>query len=90
MYEAIHPELKKRVAVKTLHPKLAENPEATRRFLREGEAASRIRHPHVVDVTDVGVHEGQPFLVMELLEGARPQGLPGRAGRRCRWPRRST
>jgi eukaryotic-like serine/threonine-protein kinase len=69
VYEAMHPELKKRVAVKTLHPKLAENPEATRRFLREGEAASRIRHPHVVDIADVGVHEGQPFLVMEYLEG---------------------
>jgi eukaryotic-like serine/threonine-protein kinase len=69
VYEAIHPELKKRVAVKTLHPKLARNPEALRRFLREGEAASRIRHPHVVDIADVGVHEGQPFLVMELLEG---------------------
>jgi eukaryotic-like serine/threonine-protein kinase len=69
VYEAMHPELKKRVAVKTLHPKLAENPEALRRFLREGEAASRIRHPHVVDIHDVGVHEGQPFLVMELLEG---------------------
>jgi serine/threonine-protein kinase len=69
VYEAVHPELKKRVAVKTLHPKLAENQEALRRFLREGEAASRIRHPHVVDITDVGVHDGQPFLVMELLEG---------------------
>jgi serine/threonine-protein kinase len=69
VYEAVHPELKKRVAVKTLHRKLAENQEALRRFLREGEAASRIRHPNVVDITDVGVHEGQPYLVMELLEG---------------------
>ncbi len=69
VYEARHPELKKRVAVKTLHRKLAENQEALRRFLREGQAASRIRHPHVVDIFDVGVHDGQPFLVMELLEG---------------------
>jgi serine/threonine-protein kinase len=69
VYEALHPELKKRVAVKTLHPKLAESPEERRRFLREGEAASRIRHPHVVDITDVGEHDGQPFLVMEYLEG---------------------
>jgi serine/threonine protein kinase len=69
VYEAVHPGLKKRVAIKTLHPKLAQDSEALRRFLREGEAASRIRHPHVVDINDVGVHEGQPFLVMELLEG---------------------
>src|SRR5262249_39326369 len=39
------------------------------RFVREGEAAARIRHPHVVDVTDVGTHHGTPFLVMEYLEG---------------------
>ena len=69
VYEALHPELKKRVAIKTLHRAVAMHPQARQRFLREGEAASRIRHPHVVDVTDVGMHDGQPFLVMELLDG---------------------
>src|SRR4029079_17408572 len=39
------------------------------RFMREGEAAARIQHPHVVDVSDVGVHDGRPYLVMEYLEG---------------------
>jgi serine/threonine protein kinase len=69
VYEAIHVGLKKRVALKTLLPSIARNPEAQTRFLREGEAASRINHPNVVDVTDVGSEDGTPYLVMEYLEG---------------------
>jgi hypothetical protein len=69
VYEALHVDLKKRVAIKTLAAALASVPEATVRFRREGEAAARIRHPNVVDVTDVGVEAGIPYLVMEYLEG---------------------
>ena len=69
VYEATHLELRKRVAVKTLLPTLAANPEARARFLREGEAASRIEHPNVVNITDVGTAGDFPFLVMEFLDG---------------------
>jgi serine/threonine-protein kinase len=69
VYEAQHTDLKKRVAIKILHPTYAANEEIQTRFLREGEAASRIRHAHVVDMTDFGVTDGTPFLVMEYLEG---------------------
>jgi hypothetical protein len=69
VYEAIHPGLKKRVAVKVLLPRIAESQEARVRFLREGEAASRINHPNVVSVFDVGEDGGAPYLVMEYLEG---------------------
>jgi len=76
VYEAIHPGLKKRVAVKVLLPRMAQKEEARVRFLREGEAASRINHPHVVSVFDVGEddHDDRqaspvPYLVMEYLEG---------------------
>src|SRR5579863_2713196 len=69
VYEAIHRDLKKRVAVKVLSGPFAANEEAKQRFLREGEAASRIQHPHVVDVTDVGVDGTLTYLVMEFLEG---------------------
>jgi eukaryotic-like serine/threonine-protein kinase len=69
VYEALHRDLKKRVAVKVLTPSLAGSEEARLRFLREGEAASRIRHPHVVDVTDVGTAGDLTYLVMELLSG---------------------
>jgi serine/threonine-protein kinase len=69
VYEAMHTDLKKRVAIKTLYASVGRNPEARSRFLREGEVASRIRHPHVVDVTDVGTDGGRAFLVMEYLDG---------------------
>src|SRR5215471_14650499 len=69
VYEAVHPILKKRFAIKTLLPSIAEMPEARARFLREGEATSRINHPNVVDVSDVGTEAGVPYLVMEYLEG---------------------
>ncbi len=69
VYEALHVDLRKRVALKTLHPDLATREIARQRFLREGEAACRIRHPHVVDMTDVDIHDGMPFLVMEFMEG---------------------
>jgi serine/threonine-protein kinase len=69
VYEAVHDALDKRVAIKILPRAIASDPTVRARFEREGEIASRIRHPHVVDVTDVGTCDGQPFLVMELLEG---------------------
>jgi tRNA A-37 threonylcarbamoyl transferase component Bud32 len=78
VYEGTHTELKKRVAIKTLHPSVAALPGARARFMREGEAASRIRHPNVVDVTDVGTESGITFLVMEFLEGEDLFGLLGR------------
>ena len=80
VYEAQHRDLKKRVAIKTLLPSLASNADAKERFLREGEAASRIRHPHVVDVTDVGTEGAVIYLVMEYLEGEDLARLLARQG----------
>jgi serine/threonine protein kinase len=59
----------KHVALKWLLPLRADNHGATARFAREAQAAGRIHHPNVVDVYDVGEHEGSSFLVMELLHG---------------------
>ncbi len=69
VYEAVHGDLEKRVAVKTLHRAVALDAVVRARFLQEPKAASRIRHPHIVDVSDVGIHGDVPYLVMELLEG---------------------
>ncbi len=69
VYEAEHVDLKKRVAIKTLKPEFSKNAEIKERFLREGIAASKIRHPHAVDVFDVGRHGNIAYLVMEYLEG---------------------
>ncbi|MFK7988431.1 MAG: serine/threonine-protein kinase [Sandaracinaceae bacterium] len=69
VYAATHIGLDKPVALKALHRTFAVQEKSVKRFVREGRAASRIRHPHVVDVTDVGSHDGIPFLVMEKLDG---------------------
>jgi serine/threonine-protein kinase len=72
VYEAKHATLGRRVAIKVLHAHEAGEPKSdllAKRFLREGRAAAAVKHAHVVDVFDFGVHEGIPFLVMELLDG---------------------
>jgi serine/threonine-protein kinase len=69
VYSAEHVELGKRVAIKTLRGELAANGQVRARFVREGRAAAAVRHPHVVDVHDVGLHGEIPYLVMELLQG---------------------
>jgi serine/threonine-protein kinase len=57
------------VAIKVLHQDTASSTEWRRRFQREAIALSVLAHPNVVPVTDFGVDNGVPFLVMELLEG---------------------
>jgi serine/threonine-protein kinase len=69
VYEAFHPALKKRFAIKTLLPAIAQTPEFRTRFLREAEVAARINHPNIVRVTDVGTEGDTPYMVMEYLEG---------------------
>lgn len=59
-----------RVAIKLLHPEVAQVEELRRRFLREGYLANKVEHPGVVRIVDDDVDEdGSTFLVMELLEG---------------------
>jgi serine/threonine protein kinase len=69
VYRAEHLLLNKPVALKVMDQALVLSAAARQRFLLEGRAASAIKHPNVVDITDVGVHDGVPYLVMELLKG---------------------
>jgi serine/threonine protein kinase len=69
VYECRHRTLGRLAAVKVLHPHLARDPVAAARFLREGRAISRIVHPNVIEVFDVGEHDGAPYLVMSLVDG---------------------
>lgn len=65
-----HVTLGQMVAIKFVHPKLAGSAEARRRFDNEAKAAARIKSRHAVSVYDHGVSEtGQPYIVMEYLEG---------------------
>ena len=70
----------KAVALKWLKPQLAADPEACDRCIREARAAGRIEHPNVVEVYDVGAHEGALFMVMELLRGESFEDLLDRGG----------
>ena len=69
VYEAIHAEIGKRVAVKVLSPAVAAMEGARARFLREAQLTSKVRHLHAVDVTDMGTEGDHSYLVMELLSG---------------------
>jgi len=69
VYEAVHLAIGKKVAIKIMSAGLAADLDARARFLREAQLTSRVRHPHAVDVTDVGSEGGHTFLVMELLDG---------------------
>ena len=57
------------VALKVILPGLASDPELDKMFLDEGRLAKRIRHPNVVEVFEVGDHDGTPFIAMEWIEG---------------------
>jgi serine/threonine-protein kinase len=69
------------VAVKLLSPELVRYPQLVQRFLREARSAARLKSEHVVRVMDVGTIEGgQPYIVMELLEGEDLERRLQRAG----------
>ncbi|WP_438044392.1 WD40 repeat domain-containing serine/threonine protein kinase [Sorangium sp. So ce128] len=70
VWVAEHLALGTQVAVKLMARDYVQRPEFTVRFQREAQAAARLRSPHVTQVFDHGVTpEGEPFIVMELLEG---------------------
>ncbi|UQA60893.1 serine/threonine-protein kinase [Polyangium aurulentum] len=66
---ADHLALNTPVAVKLIDPELAKRDDARERFKREATAAAQLRSAHVVQILDHGIDQGQPFIVMELLEG---------------------
>lgn len=71
VYSATNQAIGRRVAIKVLVPDLAEREDVKKRFELEARAAAVINHPGIVDVLDMGeTAEGEPFIVMEYLEGA--------------------
>lgn len=70
VYEALHVQLGRKVALKVLKREVASSPEMLTRFFNEARAVNHVDHPGLVQISDFGsLTDGSPYLVMELLRG---------------------
>jgi eukaryotic-like serine/threonine-protein kinase len=69
VYLAQHTLLRRRAALKLLHPKYSHQPDIVERFFNEARAATSIADPGIVQIFDFGYHDDIAFIVMEFLEG---------------------
>src|SRR5438270_703047 len=69
VYEATDPFLNRRVAIKMMTVGFANKPDLLKRFFREAQSTGSLQHPNIVTVFELGDHAGNPYLVMEFLEG---------------------
>lgn len=84
VYEAVHPLLKRRAAVKVLHRIAGSDSDAVLRFVAEARAVNQIRNRHIIDIFSFGkLTDGRHFYVMDLLEGEPLDRFIAREGRCC-------
>lgn len=69
VYASFHPQLARRVAVKVLPDAISGDARVRQRFMREAQTVAILSHPHIINIFDVDEDQGQPYIVMELLEG---------------------
>src|SRR5579862_813469 len=69
VYRARDSRIERDVAVKVLPPAVAAHPERLRLFEQEARAAGALNHPNILGIYDVGIQDGAPYIVYELLEG---------------------
>src|ERR1700758_895977 len=69
VYKATDPFLDRLVAIKMMTGGYSDNPDLLKRFFREAQSTGSLQHPNIVTVFELGDHEGNPYLVMEYLEG---------------------
>ena len=69
VYKANDKRLERTVAIKVLPPDIAGDAERRQRFEREARTISRLNHPNICTLYDIGEYEGQPFIVMEVISG---------------------
>src|SRR5919112_1528791 len=80
VYRAEHPD-KGSAAVKLLRPRLAQDPIAVKRFLREAEYGSRVTHPNIVRTYDYGQADGLHYLALEWAQGEPLEEFVNRSGK---------
>lgn len=81
VYKGFEPALNRFVAIKELSPSLAHDPQLVERFLREARSMAALNDPHIIQIYFIGQENGQPFFVMEFVEGESLSGLLKREGR---------
>ena len=81
VYRALDSRLDRVVALKVMHPALAQDDEFVSRFIREARSAARLSHPNVVTVIDAGEDEGHPYIVFEYVDGETLKDRIRRQGR---------
>ena len=69
VYQARDTRLDRAVAIKVLPPDFAHDADRRQRFEREARTISKLSHPNICSLFDIGEHEGQPFLVIEVIRG---------------------
>jgi serine/threonine protein kinase len=77
VYRAEAVRLGRDVAVKVIHPHLADNAAFVQRFAREAKALARLNHPNVVQIFDQGEWDGRPYIAMEYVDGESLKSLLG-------------
>lgn len=70
VYKAYHPQLDRFVAIKMMQPTFVIESNFRTRFEREARIVGGLEHPHILPVYDFAEYEGQPYLVMKLIEGS--------------------
>jgi serine/threonine-protein kinase len=73
-------QLERRVAIKILHERFADDDEYVERFRREARAVAQLSHPNIVTVIDRGEDEGRQYIVFEFVDGANLKELIARSG----------
>ena len=69
VYKAYHPALDRYVAIKVMDAALGREQDFSERFKREARVIARLDNPHIVPVYDFDEHNGQPYIVLKLIEG---------------------
>ena len=68
VYRSFHPQLNRPVAVKVILGGAAD-PQAHQRFLREAQVVAGLSHPNIINIFDVDIQDGQPYIVMDYVAG---------------------